>query len=305
MQKSFFGNYALDEAIAGFVAGATSTICLHPLEIVKIRFQIDDTAKFRRHWLSIGGTAKALRAIARYEGLLGLYRGLSPNFAGSAASWGFYFYLYSLIKLRMAGEDKTQKLSPAQYLLASAGAGAVVALCTNPLWVVKVRMCASRRGQPDAYSGLFDGLYQIVRYEGIRGLYKGLVPALFSASHGALQFMAYEELKKWRSRINPDKDRNRLSNIEYILLASSSKTFASTITHPFQLIKARLMNQRLEKKYYGVIDTIRKTYRLEGLFGFYKGIAPAVIRVLPGTCVTFVVYENLSAYFREHAQKST
>jgi len=116
--------------------------------------------------------------------------------------------------------------------------GAVVALCTNPLWVVKVRMCASRRGQPGAYSGLFgeyfsfeyrhlignrsyvfgisDGLYQIVRYEGIRGLYKGLVPALLSASHGALQFMAYEELKKWRSRINPDKDRNRLVSLPRI-----------------------------------------------------------------------------------------
>ena len=61
--------------------------------------------------------------------------------------------------------------------------------------------------------GISDGLYQIVRYEGIRGLYKGLVPALLSASHGALQFMAYEELKKWRSRISPDKDRNRLVSL--------------------------------------------------------------------------------------------
>ncbi len=28
--------------------------------------------------------------------------------------------------------------------------------------------------------------------------------------------------------------------------------------------------------------------------GFYRGLATNMVRVLPGTCVTFVVYENLA-----------
>lgn len=57
---------------------------------------------------------------------------------------------------------------------------------------------------------MLDGLSQIARKEGIHGLYKGMIPALFGVSHGALQFMAYEELKKWRIDVNPSKDKEHL-----------------------------------------------------------------------------------------------
>jgi hypothetical protein len=43
-----------------------------------------------------------------------------------------------------------------------------------------------------------------------------MIPAIFGVSHGALQFMAYEELKKWRFKINPEKDRDRLVCVKKI-----------------------------------------------------------------------------------------
>jgi len=69
----------------------------------------------------------------------------------------------------------------------------------NPIWVVKTRLCL-----PDTplvptymrYSGLRDGLYKLYKHEGVKGLYKGFVPGLFGTSHGAVQFMMYEELKR-------------------------------------------------------------------------------------------------------------
>jgi solute carrier family 25 (mitochondrial folate transporter), member 32 len=42
-----------------------------------------------------------------------------------------------------------------------------------------------------------DGLYRIARHEGLPGLYKGTVLALIGVSNGAVQFMVYEELKRW------------------------------------------------------------------------------------------------------------
>ncbi|CAG8703640.1 4943_t:CDS:2, partial [Cetraspora pellucida] len=291
MPKSFLGNSALDNAVAGFTAGAVSTIILHPLDLVKTRFQADDSIKSlkERHF---GATFNTLRTIARKEGLIGLYRGVSPNLAGSTASWGLYFYWYDLIKQWMANGDKLTKLSAAQHLLASAEAGAITVFMTNPFWVVKTRMCVTNRKDPDAYKGLIDGLYQIAKYEGIRGLYKGLIPGLLGVSNGAVHFMFYEEMKKWRLKIAPEKDRERLDNIEYILVAGSSKTIAIVATYPYQLIRTRLNNQKFVFKYNGVIDTIKKVYSAEGFLGFYKGLAPNILRVLPSTCTTFLVYEN-------------
>jgi solute carrier family 25 folate transporter 32 len=52
-----------------------------------------------------------------------------------------------------------------------------------------------------AYRGLAHGLRDIWRHEGVRGLYKGAGLALVGVSNGAIQFVAYEELKKWRSAV--------------------------------------------------------------------------------------------------------
>ncbi|KAG9303432.1 hypothetical protein G9A89_013758 [Geosiphon pyriformis] len=317
MTHSFTGYLPLDQAVAGVTAGAVSTICMHPLDLIKTRFQIDESSRNQsRRRPFFGGTIKAICGIVNSHGWVGLYRGLTPNLAGSTVSWGLYFYWYSLIQRRMTGDQPMLKLSAFNYLLASAqagifksyayrigfsfGLGVITAFFTNPLWVVKTRMCATNWGDQGAYKGLIDGLYQLAKSEGISGYYKGMVPAILGVSHGALQFMAYEELKKWRTRANLKKEQERLDNTDYVLMAGSSKVFASVATYPYQVLRARLQNQKLHSRYEGVIDLLKKIYSSEGLFGYYKGLAPNVLRVLPGTCITFLVYENMSKFFREN-----
>ena len=42
-----------------------------------------------------------------------------------------------------------------------------------------------------------DGLSTIVRTEGVLGLFRGTSLALVGVSNGAIQFVAYEKMKKW------------------------------------------------------------------------------------------------------------
>ena len=49
---------------------------------------------------------------------------------------------------------------------------------------------------------MLDAFVKISKYEGFTGLYKGFTPGLFGVVHGAIQFMAYEELKYCYNNFN-------------------------------------------------------------------------------------------------------
>ncbi|CAG7932718.1 unnamed protein product [Penicillium olsonii] len=285
------------ETLAGFTAGVASTLTLHPLDMVKTRLQ---------------GESRSLHSIRivrevfhREGGFAAFYRGLTPNVIGNSTSWGLYFLCYSSLKesVREYREQRGQILLSSDYFLSSGGAGALTSVLTNPVWVIKTRMLSTGSQAPGAYSSFVSGARQIYRAEGIPGFYRGLVPALFGVSHGALQFMAYEQLKLLRSRSKEAEslgqgrtvDR-RLSNVDFFAISSLSKVFAGSVTYPYQVIRSRLQTYEARVVYRGACDVLSQVWTREGLAGFYKGLGPNLFRVLPSTWVTFLVYENTKGY---------
>ena len=68
-----------------------------------------------------------------------------------------------------------------------------------------------------------------------------------------------------------------------------------------QVVRARLQDQ--QNKYSGSLDCISKILRLEGFKGFYKGLSPNLLRVVPATMITFVVYENISFHLLKRTEE--
>ena len=64
------GSSSLDESLAGFIAGASSTLILHPMDLIKVRLQLSKS--------SLRNILLELRKI----GLSGFYRGITPNLTG-------------------------------------------------------------------------------------------------------------------------------------------------------------------------------------------------------------------------------
>lgn len=83
---------------------------------------------------------------------------------------------YNTIKGWIQGGNTTQALGPGLHMLAASEAGVLTLLMTNPIWVVKTRLCLQYDNTIDAssdkrYRGMVDGLMKIYRTEGFRGLY--------------------------------------------------------------------------------------------------------------------------------------
>lgn len=276
------------ESAAGFTAGVVSTLVVHPFDVVKTRLQIEQTGKARA-----GNSWRVIQKIAREGAVLNtaqgvqkaffkdgnqvvknFYRGLMPNMIGNSISWGLYFMWYANIKdliasARGTGTDR-KKMNSSDYFLASGVSGILTAVFTNPIWVIKTRMLSTARDTPGAYRSISHGTYELYRSEGIRGFYRGLLPSLFGVSHGAIQFMAYEQLKNhWAAGREHGKDS--LRNSEYLLLSAASKMFAGSITYPYQVVRARLQIYDAKYKYDGAMDVVRQVWKHEGFAGFYKG----------------------------------
>lgn len=197
-------------------------------------------------------------------------------------------------------------LSPTDYFLASGASGLLTSVATNPIWVLKTRMLSSDAGSQGAYSSMWAGAKDLWKKEGWRGFYRGLGASCLGVSHGAVQFAVYEPLKRsWlRYVARNGKDRRgdsmfgvKLGNEATLIISGGAKVVAGTATYPYQVIRSRLQTYDAEERFgRGIRGVMGKVWREEGARGFYKGLGPNILRVLPATWVTFLVYENVRFY---------
>ncbi|XP_056650079.1 mitochondrial folate transporter/carrier-like isoform X1 [Monodelphis domestica] len=289
---AIFYHVRYENLVGGVIGGILSNLVLHPMDLVKIRFAVSDGLRVRPKYR---GIAHCLHTIWKQDGVRGLYQGLTPNVWGAGLSWGLYFCFYNAIK-SYKSEGRTDQLKAPDYLFSAAQAGAMTLCFTNPLWVTKTRLMLQYDHSPEKrkYDGMIDTLVKIYKADGVRGLYRGFMPGLLGTSHGALQFMTYEMLKKRYNEHMARMQEAQLSTIEYISIAAIAKIFAVAATYPYQVVRARLQDQHIY--YQGIRHVIRRTWKKEGIQGFYKGIVPNLITVTPACCITFVVYENVSQF---------
>ncbi|XP_045619159.2 solute carrier family 25 member 32 [Procambarus clarkii] len=288
----------LEHLVAGVAGGVASTLILHPLDLLKIRFAVSDgTTSAKPHYT---GLTQAMCQIFRHEGIRGLYRGVTPNVWGAGSAWGLYFLFYNTIKSWFQSGNSKVNIGPGLHMVAAAEAGVLTLVMTNPIWVVKTRLCLQYSDgatgkvlqESHRYNGMVDAFVKTYKYEGVRGLYKGFVPGIFGVSHGALQFMAYEEMKtKYNKYRNLPIDA-KLTTAEYLAFASLSKLFAAVTTYPYQVLRARMQDQHAH--YDNLRHCVRETWRYEGIVGFYRGMSPYLVHVMPNICLVFLIYETVA-----------
>lgn len=182
-------------ALAGVGTGAIQSLILSPVELVKIRLQLQGSNYTGSQQLDHHkGPTDVARSILRREGLRGIYRGLSITVLRDAPSHGFYFWTYEYMRERLhPGCRKNGQESLQTMLVAGGLAGVASWVCCYPLDVVKTRLQAQSPSSVLKYNGIIDCFHKSVKAEGYGVLWRGLGAAVARAFvvNGAI-FAAYE-----------------------------------------------------------------------------------------------------------------
>jgi hypothetical protein len=108
---------------------------------------------------------------------LSLYQGLSSPLVGAMAENAVVFTAYKRFQ-RLLGVEEDRWSSRMNYAIAGCGAGFFSAAVLTPVELVKcniqVQQAAQRGGgQTTSFKGPIDVVMQIMRKEGVQGLYRG------------------------------------------------------------------------------------------------------------------------------------
>lgn len=193
----------------------------------------------------------------------------------------------------------TQLDVPIKYLVAGGVAGGVARTSVAPLSRLKVLVQVNSNSIQ--YTSVLSGLRQIVRSEGLRGLYIGNgADCIRIVPHSAAKFLCYEHLiaraDSWIAR-HPGSEAWQPAL--RVASGSAAGIIAGTLTYPLDMIRGRLMVQgpngvrSAGDRYSGVVHAAQTIARKEGVMTLYRGWLPSFVGTVLYSGLKFGIYETL------------
>lgn len=288
--------------IAGATAGLVARFFVAPLDVVKIRLQLQSHSANSQSNRSINDTnlyqrtLPTFKHIIRSEGISGLWKG------NIAAEWMYVTYsaiqftTYRAISLSLRSTFNYYRIpNTAESFVAGAGAGAVATTVTYPLDLLRTRFAA--QGIDKVYLSLSHSIREIYKCEGQRGFFQGLgVGVSQIIPYMGIFFAAYESLRLPLMNLNlPFSTGDGVAGI-------ISSVLAKTAVFPLDLIRKRFQVQGPTRLKYvhknipicsGTLNTLRIILMTEGVKGLYRGLTISLLKAAPTGAITIWTYERV------------
>ncbi|NWX93160.1 S2536 protein, partial [Nothoprocta pentlandii] len=204
-----------------------------------------------------------------------------------------YFAAYSGAKERLNAVLVPE--SKKVHMLSAACAGVTSSTLTNPIWLVKTRMQLEARAKGELGRNALQCAMHVYRTEGLRGFYRGISASYAGVSETIIHFVIYEALKQQLQSschsLSPPLGLPPNSHDFFGLMgaAAVSKTCASCIAYPHEVIRTRLREEG--SRYRSFIQTLQLVVREEGPLALYRGLLAHLIRQIPNTAIMMATYE--------------
>ncbi|OCK78810.1 mitochondrial carrier [Lepidopterella palustris CBS 459.81] len=288
--------------IAGGIAACGAVTVTHSFETVKIRLQLQGELQSKKEAVRLyKGVLHGVGVIFRNEGAKGLLRGLSCAYIYqmtlNGCRLGFYEPLRSSITNLIYKDSSVQALGV--NIFSGATSGILGAAAGSPFFLVKTRLQSFSPflpvGTQHHYKNAWDGMKQIYTHEGIKGLYRGVGPAMVRTGFGSsVQLPTYFFAKRRLVR-----HLGMEEGIPLHLASSAASGFVvCCVMHPPDTVMSRMYNQT-GSLYSGAFDCLYRTVKTEGIFAVYKGFFAHLARILPHTILTLSLAEQTMKVMRK------
>ncbi|KAG4305782.1 hypothetical protein PORY_000692 [Pneumocystis oryctolagi] len=286
LSTSFFVSF-----LSGGIAGIVSRTVVSPLERIKIIFQIQDKNK---HYQGIMST---LSKIWKEEGFKGYMRGNGVNCLRIFPYSAVQFASYSIYKELLIPSEKIELDTP-RRLTAGALAGITSVVVTYPLDITRTRLSIQSASLSFKYTNKnreLPGVWKTIKHMyiiegGFKALYKGIWPTVLGiAPYVGLNFAIYESMKKIVSQENGPP-----SAFGKLVSGAVSGAIAQTITYPADVLRRRFQvscMSGINYKYVSIRDALKQILAQEGWKGFYQGLFPNLLKVVPSMGISWLSYE--------------
>lgn len=192
--------------------------------------------------------------------------------------------------------------SPDPRLAAFSGAmsGALASVATHPLDVVRTKLAVQRQvldaSRPPKYVGTFGTLGTVFREEGLRGLFRGITPAVMSYAPAAAVFFSTYSFLKARVPEVMLFGAGEIGSSSYA--AGGAWATTCLLLNPLFVLKTKQQTQLARAsrgealKYSGLLSSLKVVVAEQGWRGLYAGTTAAMAG-FPGAMMQMPLYEYL------------
>jgi solute carrier family 25 (adenine nucleotide translocator) protein 4/5/6/31 len=188
----FWKSFGVKLSSGGLAGALANTIC-YPFDFARTRLASDVQAgkpQFK-------GIGDCIVTTVKNQGITGLYTGWTVTVMGAFVYRAGQLGCFKQIQDLNPYQKDKGTLGAISSFVAVTMARTVVMPFNYPFDTVRRRMMLESEKSKESriYKGSFDCFLQVLRKEGTKGMYKGMVPELFRGVGGSLVIVAYDRIK--------------------------------------------------------------------------------------------------------------
>ncbi|GAA6009677.1 uncharacterized protein JCM10292_003888 [Rhodotorula paludigena] len=294
--------------LAGGMAGAVSRTATAPFDRLKVYLitspasgpiasETAPDVNGKRPRPGAGSLVKAVRAVyTQGGGIKAFWTGNGLNIVKIFPESAIKFLSYESAKRIFAQywdhvPDQTMISNSSRFVAGGIG-GVISQFCIYPIESLKTRVMSSSGGSKKGNALIVQTARDMWAKGGLRFFFRGLPAGLIGVfPYSAIDMSTFEGIKlaytKWAGE--------EPGIFGSLCFGAFSGGVGASSVYPLNLVRTRLQAQGTPahpQTYTGVRDAALKCYQREGWRGFYKGLTPTLVKVVPAVAISYAVYDT-------------